>query len=282
MQNKIVAIIGAGVMGCATALDVAWHGHNVILKDISTDVLNIAENRIRQEYRSACIFRREYREISIDDIINRIRIQSDYDGIQEADIVIENIIEDVESKILEYGRLKELCKHALYALNTSCLPITKLASYLPNPSKVIGVHFMNPVPLKETVEVIKGYHTSAETENDMVEFLVHMKKRPIVIQDFPGFVSNRLSHLFMNEAAFAVQDGVATPTQVDEIMCGGFNHKMGPLRTADLIGLDTVANSLDVLYRCYQDSKFRCCPLLRKMVDAGKLGVKSGEGFFKY
>ena len=141
---------------------------------------------------------------------------------------------------------------------------------------------MNPVPLKEMVEVIKGYHTSKETEEEIVSFLKSLGKKPIVIGDLPGFVSNRISHLFMNEAAFIVQDGIATPEQVDNIIKLGFNHKMGPLETADLIGLDTVVNSLEVLYESYQDPKYRCCPLLKKMVDAGHLGRKSGKGFYKY
>ena len=141
---------------------------------------------------------------------------------------------------------------------------------------------MNPVPLIEMVEVVKGYHTSEVIINIVKEFLKSLKKIPVVVNDFPGFVANRLSHLLMNEAAFLVQDKVASPKEIDIIFKKGYGHAMGPLETADLIGLDTVVNSLEILYNSYQDSKFRCCPLLRKMVDAGLLGKKSGEGFYTY
>ena len=283
MENKKIVIIGAGLMGCATALDVAWHGYQVILKDISTDILSKAKKNIRREYRSTCMLNKDYLATNLDTIFNRISFQTDYENIEHADIVIENISEDISQKTSEYRYLAEKCKpDVLFALNTSCISITKLASFLPNPTKVIGTHLMNPVPLKEMVEVIRGYHTSQETEAEIVSFLKTLGKKPIVINDLPGFVSNRLSHLFMNEAAFLVQDGIATAEQIDNIIKQGFNHKMGPLETADLIGLDTVMNSLDVLYQSYQDPKYRCCPLLRKMVDAGLLGYKSGQGFYKY
>jgi len=283
MENKIVAIIGAGVMGCATALDVARHGYSVILKDISTDVLDKARKIIKNEYRSACMMNKEYSAVNLDNIMKNINFQTDYTNIDKADIIIENINEDIDKKIAEYQRLIGKCNEdALFMLNTSCISITKLASYLPDPKKVIGTHLMNPVPLKKMVEVIRGYHTSEETEKEIVSFLKTLKKNPIVIDDLTGFVSNRLSHLLMNEAAFIVQDGIATAEQVDNIMKQGFSHQMGPLETADLIGLDTVVNSLEVLYKSYQDPKYRCCPLLKKMVDAGHWGRKSGKGFYEY
>ncbi|MHB8062124.1 MAG: 3-hydroxyacyl-CoA dehydrogenase family protein, partial [Ruminiclostridium sp.] len=242
-----------------------------------------ARKIIKKEYRSACMINREYSSVNLDTILEKISLQEDYENIENADIIIENISEDMGKKILEYSRLSERCKKdALFALNTSCISITKLASHLPDPKRVIGTHLMNPVPLKEMAEVIRGYHTSKETELEVISFLKSLGKNPIVIDDLPGFVSNRLSHLFMNEAAFIVQDGIATAEQVDSIMKHGFNHKMGPLETADLIGLDTVADSLEVLYQSYQDPKFRCCPLLKKMVDAGHLGRKSGKGFYEY
>ncbi|CAG5087367.1 3-hydroxyacyl-CoA dehydrogenase involved in xenocoumacin synthesis [Thermobacillus xylanilyticus] len=278
-----VAIIGAGVMGCATALDVAKHGYSVILKDISSAAAEQAVPNIRREYRTACMLNPEYRKVELSDILDRIQVRLDYDGIGEADLIIENISENAELKMEEYVRLVKHCKHdALFALNTSCISITKLAAGIPDPSRVIGIHLMNPVPLKSMVEVIRGWHTSRETEERVVQFLETLGKKPIVINDLPGFVTNRLSHLFMNEAAFLVQDGVASPEQIDKIIKHGFGHKMGPLETADLIGLDTVVHSLDVLYESYQDPKFRCCPLLRKMVDAGLLGRKSGRGFYQY
>ena len=283
MSIKTIAIIGAGVMGSSTALDIARCGYNVILKDVSLEAVNNARKIIKSEYRSTCIIDREYSTVSLDEIFDRIFFQNGYENICKADIIIENIGESVQEKITEYRRLADNCsKDVLFALNTSCISITQLAAHLPNPTKVIGTHLMNPVPLKSMVEVIRGYHTSEETEQRVISFLKSLKKNPIVIDDFPGFVSNRLSHLLMNEAAFVVQDGIATAEQVDSIMKNGFGYKMGPLETADLIGLDTVVDSLHVLYESYQDSKYRCCPLLKKMVAAGKYGRKSGEGFYRY
>ncbi|SFS02489.1 3-hydroxyacyl-CoA dehydrogenase family protein [Anaeromicropila populeti] len=283
MQQKVIAIVGAGVMGAATALDVAWYGNQVLLKDISTDILEQAKKMIKKEYRSACMLKKEYCAVKFDEIISRISLQDTYDNFDKADLVIENICENINKKKEVYMELKEACrKDVIYMLNTSCISITKLASYLPDSTRVIGTHLMNPVPLKTMVEVIRGYHTSHETEEKVMDFLKSLGKSPITIDDLPGFVSNRLSHLFMNEAAYIVQDGIATPEQVDAIMKQGFSHKAGPLETADLIGLDTVVDSLEILYQSYQDPKFRCCPLLRKMVDAGLLGRKSGRGFYKY
>jgi 3-hydroxybutyryl-CoA dehydrogenase len=165
---------------------------------------------------------------------------------------------------------------------TSCISITKIASKFQFPTNVIGVHFMNPVPLKNLVEVVKGYHTSETTIVEIKTILKSIGKNCIVVNDSPGFVANRLSHLFMNEAAFLLQENIASAKDIDMIFKHGYGHAMGPLETADMIGLDTVANSLDILYQSFQDSKFKCCFLLRKMVDAGKCGIKTGEGFYKY
>lgn len=283
MKKKRIAIIGAGVMGSATALELARCGYEVIVKDISVEQLEKAKGKVENDYRFAQMYQKGYTSMSLDDIFAQITFQDHYEQLELADIVIENIHESFEDKVLEYQRLANIVKEdTLFALNTSCISITKLASYLPDSSKVIGIHLMNPVPLKKMVEVIRGHHTSKETEEEIVAFLKTLDKLPIVIDDLPGFVSNRLSHLLMNEAAFIVQDGIASVEQVDAIMKQGFYHKMGPLETADLIGLDTVVDSLRILYESYQDTKFRCCPLLQKMVDAGQLGRKSGQGFYSY
>jgi 3-hydroxybutyryl-CoA dehydrogenase len=283
MAKKIIAIVGAGLMGSDTALDIAGNGYQVFLKDLSRETLDNSKKRIEQDFKMAKMMKPDFAGLHIDDVLANIRFQLDHSDFDQAEIVIENIVEDLELKEREYSLLAGNCgPKAVFALNTSCISITKLASFLPDPSRVIGTHFMNPVPLKKMVEVIRGFHTSAETESLIVDFLKTLKKNAIVINDYPGFVSNRLSHLFMNEAAFLVQDNVATAAQVDAIFKQGYGHKMGPLETADLIGLDTVVRSLDILYQSYQDTKFRCCPLLRKMVDAGMLGKKSGIGFHKY
>ncbi|WP_433745693.1 3-hydroxyacyl-CoA dehydrogenase family protein [Paenibacillus amylolyticus] len=283
MHNRLIAIIGAGVMGCATALDVARAGYRVILQDISASVIEHAPDVIRREYRSACFLKQGYGQVPLDQIMERISFQTQDEGVEEASVIIENVTENLELKKEVYARLYHKARpDALFALNTSCISVTKLASFLPDPGRVIGVHLMNPVPVKSMVEVIKGHHTTEDTEHEMVAFLETLGKSPIVIEDLPGFVSNRLSHLLMNEAAYIVQDGIATPEQVDAIMKKGFNYQMGPLETADLIGLDTVVHSLKVLYDSYQDPKFRCCPMLQKMVDAGQWGRKTGRGFYAY
>ncbi|CAM4230564.1 3-hydroxyacyl-CoA dehydrogenase family protein [Paenibacillus sp. FSL K6-1122] len=283
MHNRLIAIIGAGVMGCATALDVARAGYRVILQDISASVIEHAPDVIRREYRSACFLKQGYGQVPLDQIMERISFQTQDEGVEEASIIIENVTENLELKKEVYARLYHKVRpDALFALNTSCISVTKLASFLPDPGRVIGVHLMNPVPVKSMVEVIKGHHTTQGTEHEMVAFLETLDKSPVVIEDLPGFVSNRLSHLLMNEAAYIVQDGIATPEQVDAIMKKGFNYQMGPLETADLIGLDTVVHSLKVLYDSYQDPKFRCCPMLQKMVDAGQWGRKTGQGFYAY
>jgi 3-hydroxybutyryl-CoA dehydrogenase len=182
-----------------------------------------------------------------------------------------------------YRALDALCPpEVCFGVNTSCISITRVAGFTQRPDRVIGMHFMNPVYLKTSIEIIRGYHTSEQTIQAARNLLRQLGKDAILVNDYPGFVSNRISHLFMNEAAFVVQDQVATPHEVDAIFKKCYGHTMGPLETADLIGLDTVVHSLDVLYESYQDSKFRCCPLLRKMVHAGLLGVKSGKGFYEY
>lgn len=270
-------------MGTGIAIDLASYGYKVVLKDIDQLKLNESRDLMDKDFKLYKMIKKEFKELSIHDILNNITFSLGYDDIKDADLIIENIIEDWDKKKDLYTELNKICKPcAIYAVNTSCISITQIASLVSNPENVIGAHFMNPVPLKVMVETIKGYHTSEKTIDFMKEFLKSINKTGVVVNDYPGFVANRLSHLFMNEAAFLVQDGVATPSQIDTIFKVGYGHKMGPLETADLIGLDTVVNSLEILYHSYQDSKFRCCPLLKKMVNAGLLGRKSGKGFFDY
>jgi 3-hydroxybutyryl-CoA dehydrogenase len=198
-------------------------------------------------------------------------------------MVIENIPENWELKRPVYEQLDALMPpEVCFGANTSCLSITKIAAVTRRPTQVIGMHLMNPVHLMPTVEVVRGFHTSDRTVEQLQALFAQLQKKAIVVSDLPGFVSNRISHLFMNEAAFVLQDQVSTAEDIDRIFKQCFGHKMGPLETADLIGLDTVANSLDVLYESFKDPKYRCCPLLRKLVDAGHLGRKSGRGFHIY
>ncbi len=283
MNIKTIAVIGAGIMGTDVALDLTSYGYPVILKDLDNEILEKAGEKIKKDFKLFKMMKKELKEVSIDNILTKITFTTGYDGFDVVDLVIENIVEEWEAKKILYLQLAKVCKvDTIYAVNTSCISITKIGALMADPGKVIGAHFMNPVPLKKIVEVIRGLHTAEETVVAMKEFLKTLGKTGVVVNDFPGFVTNRVSHLYMNEAAYLIQDGVAGPKEVDMIFTHGFGHKMGPLATADLIGLDTVVKSLEVLYESYQDPKFRCCPLLRKMVDAGLLGKKSGQGFFKY
>lgn len=277
-----VGVIGAGVMGRGVAQSLAESGHEVILVDLSEEILEEAMVEIKKNSRLQRLFNKNVKG-SVEEICSLIHPVSNLERIKDANFIIENITEDVEKKEKLYSELDKICNpDCIFMVNTSCISITKIASLMTHQDKVIGTHFMNPVPLMKAVEVIRGYYTSEETLQEVKELLETMGKESIVVNDFPGFVSNRISHLMMNEAAFIVQDQVADPQTVDAIFKKCYGHKMGPLETADLIGLDTVVNSLEVLYESYNDTKFRCCPLLRKMVDAGLHGKKSGKGFYNY
>lgn len=278
-----IAVIGAGTMGTDVALNLACYGYEVQLMDRATESLEMAFDAMSKSLRMARMMRPELRDVVETAVFDRITLTSSMDQFDTCGLVIENVTEKFEIKSSVYQQLRDHCnEETLFCANTSCISITKIGALLKDPGKAVGMHFMNPVLLKDTVEVIKGYHTSEETLATAKSFLKSIKKMGVVVNDFPGFVANRVSHLFMNEAAFLVQDQVADPAAVDLIFKRGYGHPMGPLETADLIGLDTVADSLEILYTNYQDSKFRCCPLLKKMVDAGLLGKKSGQGFYKY
>ena len=219
----------------------------------------------------------------IKEVVGRIKEMNDLAEMTDVDFIIENITEDVQTKRDLYKKMQEYVDEKTIVLpNTSCISITELASYLPHPKNVLGVHFMNPVPMIDSVEVIKGFHTSENTINCVMDFLNSIGKKGILVNDSPGFVSNRISHIMMNEAAYIVQEQVANVEEVDAIFRECYGHKIGPLELADLIGLDTVVHSLNVLYESYQDSKYRCCQLLVKMVNAGLLGRKNGRGFYNY
>ncbi|EPY03890.1 3-hydroxybutyryl-CoA dehydrogenase [Paenibacillus sp. E194] len=280
---QVIGVIGAGVMGTGVAHNYALAGYDVILVDISEDILTRAKEQISKNIRFQGLYNKDLIVENPETILNRICFTVNYDLLSNADYIIENVPEKWETKKDVYVTLDRICpEHCIFAVNTSCISITKVASLTNRPTKVIGSHYMNPVLMKPVVEVIKGYHTSEETIAATIDLLATLNKEAIVVSDLPGFVSNRVSHLMMNEAAFVVQDQVAEPRDVDDIFKKCFGHKMGPLETADLIGLDTVVHSLDILYESYQDSKFRCCPLLRKMVDAGTHGRKTGQGFYSY
>ncbi|MCX7180155.1 MAG: 3-hydroxyacyl-CoA dehydrogenase NAD-binding domain-containing protein [Proteobacteria bacterium] len=282
--GNVVGVIGAGVMGCGVAQNLAQSGFKVVLIDIDEAVLERAKGTIRNAVRFQAFGKKDKSQVeSPQTVLERILFTTDYAGLADAFYVIENVVEKWEAKSTVYPRLEAVCPpHAVYAVDTSCYSITRVGALTQRPDKVIGIHFMNPVPMKPTVEVIKGWHTSEETIAITNALLARMGKDSVLVNDSPGFVSNRILMLTVNEAAFTVQDQVASAQQVDEIFKKCFGHKMGPLETADLIGLDTILYSVEVLHESFGDSKYRPCPLLKKMVDAGLLGRKSGQGFYKY
>lgn len=275
-----VGVIGAGVMGRGVAIRFAANGYEVILLDNDPVVINKVLRDIQREVKFMSMTSKSYQE---EQVMEHIKASTTYKDLAECHFIIENVPEDFEIKKPVYLKLEEVCrKECIYLVNTSCIPITKMAALTGRPDRVIGVHFMNPVPLKNFSEVIKGYYTSDETIEAIQRFMGSAGIDIEIIQDSAGFVSNRLSHIFMNEAAQLVYEGIAAPEQIDRIFEEGFGHKMGPLATADLIGLDTVLDSLKVLYDFYEDPKFKASPKLKLMVAAGHAGRKSGKGFYNY
>ncbi|HEX7185551.1 MAG TPA: 3-hydroxyacyl-CoA dehydrogenase NAD-binding domain-containing protein [Thermoanaerobaculia bacterium] len=283
MEIRVVGVIGAGVMGVGVGQNLAQTGHEVVLVDVSDEILGRAREEIRKNVRFTGMFQKGVKSEGADAVLGRIHFTTNLDDLSGADFVVENVPEKWDIKKEIYPRIDAICpQHAVFAVNTSCISITRVGSLTSRPDRVIGMHFMNPVPLKPMVEVIRGHHTSEETIETARQFLRQMGKDCIVVNDYPGFVSNRVLMLTINEAVFLIQDGVATAEQVDQLFKTCFGHKMGPLETADLIGLDTILYSIEVLYESYNDSKYRPAPLLKKMVDAGLHGKKNGKGFYDY
>lgn len=281
MEIKKVGVIGAGVMGTGVGQVLAQSEHDVVLVDITDEVLEHAETQIRNSIRMQSLFGRQ--GPGADEAIARIRFTTDYQQLHDVDFVVENVVEKWEVKREVYATLDSVCPpQCVFAADTSAISITRLGSATGRPDRVLGIHFMNPVPMKDTVEVIRGHHTTDEALEIAQQFLAQIGKEGIVVNDAPGFVSNRVLMLTINEAAFLVQEQVAPAPDVDQIFKKCFGHPMGPLETADLIGLDTILYSIEVLYESFSDSKYRPCPLLKKMVDAGLHGRKSGQGFYTH
>jgi 3-hydroxybutyryl-CoA dehydrogenase len=264
------------------AQSLAQTGHRVVLVDVSDAILDRARREIRNGVRALALFDKKA-ALDPGKVLDRIQFTTELSQLAEVGFVVENITEKWAIKQGVYERLDAVCAPpVVFAANTSAIPITRIGSATKRPQQVVGMHFMNPVPMKALVEVIRGFHTSDETLEAARAFLAEMNKECIVVEDAPGFVSNRVLMLTINEAIFLVQDRVASAADVDRIFKGCFGHKMGPLETADLIGLDTILYSIEVLYESFNDDKYRPCPLLKKMVDAGLHGRKSGRGFYTY
>jgi 3-hydroxybutyryl-CoA dehydrogenase len=279
---ETIGVIGAGVMGIGLAHALAQSGLRTLLIDVSDSILESALGQIRNNVRFQRLFHKSQGS-GPEEILGRIKVSADYEVLRDADFVVENVTEKFDVKTEVYRRLDTICpSQCVFAANTSAIPITRIGALTGRPTRVLGMHFMNPVPLKSAVEVIRGYHTSDATIATATRLLGLMGKKAILVNDSPGFVSNRVLMLTINEAIFLVQEKVASAEVVDDIFKNCFEHKMGPLETADLIGLDTILFSIEVLYDEFKDSKFRPCPLLRQMVDAGLHGRKSGRGFYSY
>ncbi|NEZ61540.1 3-hydroxybutyryl-CoA dehydrogenase [Leptolyngbyaceae cyanobacterium CCMR0082] len=287
MEIKSVGVIGAGTMGIGLAQNLAQTGHQVTLLDVSERILERAELEIRKNLRLQSFFsestRQSTAQLSTPDVLSQVHFSTDYQQLEGIEFVVENATEKWDIKQAIYQKIDSICPpEAIFAANTSAISITRFGSVTQRPERVIGMHFMNPVPIKPMVEVIRGYHT-AETTIQSAQTLLHqMGKDSIVVNDAPGFVTNRVMMLTINEAIFSLQEQVATVSEIDRLFKGCFGHKMGPLETADLIGLDTILYSIEVLYESFNDDKYRPCPLLKKMVDAGLHGCKSNRGFYTY
>jgi len=282
MEVKNIGVIGAGQMGHGIALVAAQAGYNVILRDIKKELVDRGLERI-DKFLSKSIEKGKLKEDEKKKILSRIKGTTSLEDVKDVDLVIEAVFEDIKVKKDLFKELDDICKKdTIFASNTSTIPITDLASATNRGERFIGMHFMNPVPLMKLVEVIRGLKTSDETAKIIKDIAEKMGKTPIEVNDSPGFVSNRLLMPMINEAIFCLQEGIGTPESIDAVMKLGMNHPMGPLELADLIGLDVVLNIMNVLYEGFNDSKYRPCPLLKKMVQAGYLGRKTGRGFYTY
>ncbi len=283
MTVKKVLVIGAGQMGSGIAQVCAQSGYEVILNDISEEALDRGVSNI-ERLLSRNVEKERMTEEEKNAVLSRITKSTDLEGsAKEIDLAIEAVVENIDVKKDIFRKLDANApEHAILASNTSSLPITDIASATNRPKKVIGMHFMNPVPVMKLVEIIRGLQTSDETYEVIADMTKKLYKTGVESKDFPGFISNRILMPMINEAIYTVYEGVASIEDVDTVMKLGMNHPMGPLTLADFIGLDTCLYIMEVLYEGFGDSKYRPCPLLRQYVQAGWYGRKSGRGFYVY
>ena len=282
MNVKEVMVIGAGQMGGGIAQVMAAAGIKTYLNDMSQEIIDkriafidgileksVAKGKITAEQKAATLA--------------NLVPSTNLDDAKNCDLVVEAIVENMEIKGKVFAQLDGICKsETILASNTSSLPITEIAAFTKRPEKVIGMHFMNPVPIMKLVEIIRGLATTDETYKIIHDLTLHINKVPVEVRDVPGFISNRVLQMMINEAIYCVYEGVSTPKDIDNVMKLGMNHPMGPLELADFIGLDTILSIMEIMHEGYGDSKYRPSPLLRQYVKAGWLGKKVGRGFYQY
>ena len=282
MSVKKAMIIGAGQMGGGIAQVMAAAGIETYLNDINLEIVN---NRIQfiDKLLSKDVEKGKITEAQKDKTLSLLIPSENLEDAGDCDIVIEAIVENMAVKSNTFQKLDLICKPScILASNTSSLPITEIAAVTKRPEKVIGMHFMNPVPVMKLVEIIRGIATTDETYQAVRDLSLELNKTPVEVRDVPGFVSNRVLQMMINEAIYCLYEGVASVEDIDAVMKLGMNHPMGPLQLADFIGLDTVLAIMEVMYEGYADCKYRPCPLLRQYVKAGWLGKKAGKGFYTY
>jgi 3-hydroxybutyryl-CoA dehydrogenase len=282
MSIQNIMVIGAGQMGSGIAQVCAQAGYSVVLHDMQEEFVQKGIGIISKNLNRS-VEKGRLDESEKESILSRITASVSLENASNADLVIEAVVENMDVKTQLFKMLDQYAPaHTILASNTSSLPITEIAAATDRPEKVIGMHFMNPVPVMKLVEIIRGLQTSEDVYETIESVSKKLQKVPVEVNDFPGFISNRILMPMINEAIFSVYEGVATPEAVDEIMKLGMNHPMGPLTLADFIGLDTCLYIMETLHEGFGDDKYRPCPLLRKYVKAGWLGKKSGRGFYNY